>query len=438
MRKIKKRKKGVLIMLIGMIVAIALLMYGAMKGYSIAVLAPITALLAAATSGENLLSMYIVNYMTAVGNYVTNWFPMFLMGALFGEVMKESGAAASIARKLISVFGEKRIILAMLVPIIVLVVGGVSVFCIVFVIYPLMLMCFKEANLPKYLMPGVLIAGVIISESSVPGNPQIQNIIPTQMLGVSPMAAPFMGFSAFAFMFVLVYVYLIWEVKRAKEKGIGFVDDRGELQNINSDQDLPNFVISLLPIIAIIVTLNVIGLNVIVAMLIGIILTIVLFFNRLKDKLLAVINRGCLNSYPAIMNTATAVGFGGVIQELPGFDHMVAGLNKMVRGNTYLFAFIAVNILAGIAGSASGGMTIALNAVGKQMLATGVNPEALARVVAIASVGLDSLPHNGAIITMLTYCGVTHKEGYKPMFVVSVLVPIIAGIYAVVMANLFY
>ena len=150
------------------------------------------------------------------------------------------------------------------------------------------------------------------------------------------------------------------------------------------------------------------------------------------------LNKGCINSFPAIMNTATAVGFGSVIKELPGFGQLVGGLNTAVRGNTYLFALIAVNILAGVAGSASGGMTIALNAVGDQMLATGVNPEALARVVAIASVGLDSLPHNGAIITMLTYCGVTHKEGYKPMFIVSVLLPIIAGIYGVILANLMY
>nr|WP_312579350.1 GntP family permease [Sedimentibacter sp.] len=424
-------------MVIGIIIGLAVLIYGAMKGWSIIILAPIGALIAAATSGKDLLPMYTMDYMTGVGEYIIKWFPMFLMGAIFGEVMKESGAAASIARKIINKLGEKYVIFTLMLATVVLVVGGVSIFCIIFVLYPLMLMCFKEADIPKYLMPGTIIAGIIVSESAVPGNPQIQNIIPTQMLGVSPMAGPIIGFSSFVIMFIMCLVYLNFKAKKAREAGITFIDDKNEMAELNTDEStLPNFWLSLLPIVLIIVLLNVVKINVIVSMACGIVFTVVLFFGRLKKNIIAIFNKGAMNSIPAIMNTATAVGFGSVIKVLPGFDNIVGGLNKVVKGNPYLFAFVAVNILALVAGSASGGMTIALNAVGDKLLASGANPNALARIVAISSVGLDSLPHNGAVITILTYCGVTHKDGYKPMFVVSVLVPVVVGLYAVILANI--
>jgi len=422
----------------GILIGLAFLMYGAMRGWSIAILAPIAGLIAAATAGENLLPMYLEKYMVTAGTYVTNWFPMFWMGALFGEVMKVSGAAQSIARKLIDVIGVKRVVLAMMLAIAILVIGGVSVFAIIFVIYPLMLMCFKEGDIPRKLIPGVLIGGVIVSESSFPGNPQIQNIIPTTMLGVDPMAAPFMGYTAFILMFAAATIYLNWEVKKAKDRGEGFVDDRNELALMAQDKELPNFLLSLLPIILIMVLLNVVKFHVVVSMTAGILLTILLFFNNMKGKIKSSLGAGTSNAYPAIMNTALAVGFGGIIQVLPGFQQLVNGLDAISGGNPYLFAFIAVNLMAGFAGSASGGMTIALNAVGDKLLATGANPEALARIVAVSSVGLDSLPHNGAIITMLTYAGVSHKDGYKPMFIVSVVIPVIAGLYCVVLGNLLY
>ncbi len=424
-------------MVIGIIIGLVVLIYGAMKGWSIVILAPIGALIAAATAGKDLLPMYTMDYMTGVGEYIIKWFPMFLMGAIFGEVMKESGAAASIARKIIDKLGVKYVIFTVMLATVILVVGGVSIFCIIFVLYPLMLMCFKEADIPKNLMPGTIIAGIIVSESSFPGNPQIQNIIPTQMLGVSPMAGPIIGFSSFAIMFALCLIYLNYKVKKAKEAGLGFVDDKNEMAISNAEEvALPNFWLSLLPIVVIIVLLNVFMINVIVSMASGIIFTIILFFGKIKKNIIGILNKGAMNSIPAIMNTATAVGFGSVIKVLPGFNSIVNGLNKVVKGNPYMFAFIVVNVLAMVAGSSSGGMTIALNAVGEKLLASGANPNALARIVAISSVGLDTLPHNGAVITILTYCGITHKDGYKPMFVVSVLVPIVVSLWAVLLANI--
>lgn len=425
-------------MIYGIVLALAFLMFGSMKGWPILVVAPIGALIAGLTvPGQDLLALYTEAYMGGVANYIKSWFPMFMLGAIFGELMKESGAAASIARTIIRKLGAKHAIAAVMISIIILVVGGISIFTIVFAIYPFMLIVFKEANLPQRLMPGVVIGGIIVSESSIPGNPQIQNLIPTSMLGVEPTGGAVIGFTCFIFMTILAIVYLNWEAKRLMAQGYYFEDERDELKDFNLDsEDLPGFGISLVPIVVIIVLLNVVKLAPVISVGCGIILQFILGFKKLHKGIRGFVATACNNSMPAIMNTACAVGFGGVVQILPGFDQLVNMLNGLVQGNPYLFAFIAVNALAGISGSASGGMTIALNAVGDTLLATGANPGSLARVVAISSVGLDSLPHNGAIITIINYCGQDHKKSYFPMFIVSVVIPVIAGVLAVVMANM--
>lgn len=424
-------------MIYGIIISLAFLMFGAMRGWPIIILAPVAAILAAITAGENAFLMYTETYMQGVGAYIMSWFPMFLLGAIFGELMKESGAAASIAKGIIGAIGAKRAIFAIMIAIVILVIGGVSIFTIVFAIYPFTLICFKEADLPQRLMPGVIVGGIIVSESSVPGNPQIQNLIPTSMLGVSPMAAPIMGFSSFVLMFLLVLLYLNWEAKRLKTKGYHFEDERNELSGFDYTKGgLPNFWLSLLPIILIIMLLNVVGWHPVISVSCGVLLLLALFFQHLYNSLAKSFTTGCSNAMPAIMNTACAVGFGSVVQVLPGFDRLVGMLEGLVQGNPYLFAYIAINILAGVSGSASGGMVIAINAIGKKMLATGANPAALARVLAVSSVGLDTLPHNGAVITIINYCGQNHKKSYFPMFIVSVIIPCIAGLYCVILANL--
>ena len=425
-------------MLIGIIIALAFLMFGAMKGWSILVIAPVGALIAGITvSGIDLLDLYTVEYMTGVGSYIISWFPMFLLGAIFGELMKESGAAASIARTIIRKLGAQHAILAVMLSIIVMVVGGISIFTIVFAVYPFMLICFKEADLPQRLMPGVVIGGIIVSESSIPGNPQIQNLIPTSMLGVDPMGGPIIGFTGFLVMTIMAVFYLNWEARRLKKQGYHFEDERNELGGFDLDNaDLPNFWLCLVPIVVIIVLLNVVKLDPVISVAAGTLLMFLMFFKRLIKGVKGYVATACANSMPAIMNTACATGFGAVVQILPGFDQLVELLDGLVQGNPYLFAYIAVNILAGVSGSASGGMTIALNAVGERLLATGAHPGALARVVAISSVGLDSLPHNGAIVTIINYCGQDHKKSYFPMFIVSVVIPVIAGALAVIMANL--
>lgn len=423
-------------MVIGILLALVLMMVCSMLGISIIIVAPICAILAAVTGGADLLTSYTVTYMSGVANYVSSYFPLFLLGAIFGELMKESGAAASLARTVMRKLGAKHAILACMLATMALVYGGVSTFCVIFALYPFMFFCFKEADIPLRMMPGVIFGGIIVTQATLPGCLQIQNIIPCTMLGVPLQAAPIMGATAFILMAVAAIIYLNWETRRLQKKGLHFEDERNEAAKFNEDADLPNVVLSILPIVTVVVLLNVFNVPAVGALVGGVVLTIVLFFNRIRENMLPTINTACSNSMPAILNTACAVGFGSVIQTLSGFDSIVGTIESLAGGNPFVFAFIAINILAGVTGSASGGTTIALNAVGERLLATGVSPAALARVCAVSSCGLDSLPHNGAVITIINYCGQDHKKSYLPIFVVSVILPIVGGLWCVLLANL--
>jgi H+/gluconate symporter-like permease len=139
----------------------------------------------------------------------------------------------------------------------------------------------------------------------------------------------------------------------------------------------------------------------------------------------AALNAGALGSLLAIMNTASEVGYGNVISALPGFLEVADSLLGIGSSMPLFNAAIMVNILAGITGSASGGLSIALDLFGQHFLdmtaAQGIPPEVLHRVVAMASGGMDSLPHNGAVITTLAICGLTHRQSYKDMFAITVL-----------------
>ena len=146
-----------------------------------------------------------------------------------------------------------------------------------------------------------------------------------------------------------------------------------------------------------------------------------------------------MTSLLPIFNTASEVGYGTVIASLAGFAVVRDALFSLAPGAPLVSEALTVNVLAGITGSASGGLSIALGAMGATFLqlgnAAGVSPELMHRVAAIASGGLDTLPHNGAVITLLGICHLTHRDSYKDIFVVSLVVPIVALAVIVVLGT---
>ncbi|GGH53510.1 citrate transporter [Frigidibacter albus] len=432
--------------------ALVLLMAGAWRGASVLVLAPVLALLAALASGAPVLAGYTQVFMQAAGSFVIAFFPLFLLGALFGKVMEASGAAARLAAAIAAALGPRNAILAVVLACAVLTYGGVSLFVVAFAAWPLARALFAQTGLPARLIPATIALGAFtFTMTALPGTPSIQNAIPMVTFGTTPFAAPGLGLIAGA---VMLGLGVAWLQMRTRRLAGDAPPEAPETPP--RDQPMPLWV-ALVPILSVaVVTLamgsvvlpaldtaylalpaygetdlpRVKGLwSVITALAVALVLALIL---SRPPEVMQVLNEGAESSLLPLFNTASLVGFGAVIAGLPGFEVLRASLEGLSGGNALISAALSSGALAGITGSASGGMSIALDVLGSSLMAQaavqGIDPSLLHRVVTVATGGLDTLPHNGAVITLLSICGMTHRQAYGDIFVVAVLVPTIACI----------
>ncbi|MCA1020554.1 GntP family permease [Halobacillus litoralis] len=410
--------------LLGLIVLMAL----AYLGWSIIWVAPIAAGVVAVTGGLDLLDAYKDTYMGGFVAFAKSWFPVFMLGAIFGKLMEDTGMARSVAVAFTKVIGTKRAILGVLVSAAVLTYGGVSLFVVVFAVYPLALSLFREANISRKLIPATVGLGAFtFTMTALPGTPQIQNLIPMEYFDTTASAAPVMGIVAAVIMAVGGYLYLRFREKQLRDRGDIFVEpeDKSSLGDVERE---PHFILSILPLLTVLLTLNLLQWDVVTALIAGILLIMLLNITLFK-KFVTSINKGASGSVIAIINTSAAVGFGTVVREVPGFERLTQILVG-IKGNPLISEAVAVNVLAGATGSASGGLGIALEALGSKYYQiaqeTGISAEAFHRVASLSSGGLDVLPHNGAVLTLFAITGMTHKDSYRDIFVVALLIPVIS------------
>lgn len=431
---------------LGVLIAIALIIYMAYKGWGIIPASLLCALIVVITNNGDIWKSLSVDYINGFKYFAGSFFLIFVLGALFGQVMGDSGSANAISYKLLDWFGQSRAILVVVLATSILTYGGVNLFIVIFTVYPLALILFKAADLPKRLILGTVGIGAgTFTMTAMPGSPSIQNLIPAQVLGTTATAAPLMGIICSALLFGLGWWYIETQAKKARANDEHFVPgprDNIEKISMADPSKLPNWIVAFLPlliVIAVIILLRgkldaIYGVN--IALAVGIILTYLFNWKRFSSPL-KTLNEGCSNSVMALINTSAIVGFGFVVQNVPAFQAFV----KFALGMQFdplVSAAVAVNVVAGITGSASGGLTIFMKTMGPAFLQTGVDPEALHRVASIASGGLDSLPHSGAVITLLMVMGLTHKEAYKDMGVVTVIIPLIVTAVAVFIGMFFY
>ena len=445
---------------IGIVISLALLMYLAYRGWSIILLAPILALFAAAFTifeGGDFhgLAIYTEDFMASLAGYVKTYFPIFLLGAVFGKLLDASGAANSIAEFIGEKLGKDKAILAVVIACAIITYGGVSLFVAVFAIYPIGAALFRQADIPKRLLPPAIALGAFtFTMTAIPGTPQIQNAIPMQYFGTDAFAAPILGIVAAIVMFGLGMFWLTSRASKAKAAGEGYGDHPGEQLAEVDNSNLPNFWLAITPIVVVVAcnfvfskflfpnmeadyletvyntTLgNVLGnWALISALIVGILVTIALNYKR-YDNVLDTLKEGVQSSFLAVMNTASEVGYGNVIKTLAGFG-IVAGVMVNSFENPLIGSAISSSVLAGITGSASGGLSIALATFGDTFLeravSIGLDPEVLHRVAAVACGGLDTLPHNGAVITLLAATGMTHRQCYLNIAMCTVVIPLIS------------
>lgn len=431
-----------------LVLIIAIVLFGllAFKQMSALILAPLVTIFVIICSGLPILESLKGAFMLAAAGYVSSYFLTFFVGALFGAVYQFTGAAEAIARTIAGLCHGKFVAPIIMCITGILTFGGVSGFVVFFVIYPIALNLFKEANLTRRLMPAAISAGCWTWSMSGPGSPSIQNVIAMENLDTPSTAAFLPSLITTVVMFVLIFVWLEARARSFTKKGILFNDTslkyqltEEELPADDGNKDLPHWLIAILPIVLILVMFNnpIHPFPVETSVFAGVVLATVLMFNRVKgiNQWITVFNKGAADSGVAILNTAIVVGFGGVVQNTQGFSDLVNALKGMSMP-PLVFVMITVAICAGACGSASGGMGVAFNALKATYIEMGVSLPYVHRIAAIAAGTLDTLPHQGAQITLLGICKLTHKEAYWDIAVTQIIIPFICCGVFIVLASL--
>lgn len=427
----------------------------AYRGWSVILFAPVCALLAVTLSlgPDVVLPMFSQVFMAKMVVFVQLYFPVFLLGAIFGKLIELSGAAASLSSAIVRLLGDRHIMLAIVLACAVLTYGGVSLFVVAFAAYPLAAVLFRQANIPKRLIPATVALGSFtFTMDALPGTPQIQNVIPTAVFGTNLYAAPILGSCGALFILALGMTYLQWRRRRARD-GYG-EGHSNEPESIAAAATPLRPLLALLPLLLVTATnfamvrwidshygqvFDFAGLGLAefgkieisrtsgiwaieVALCIGILSTLAIGARRIRGRISLGFQTAISGSLLASMNTASEYGFGAVIASLPGFAAVKNQLSTKFA-DPLVNEAVSINILAGITGSASGGLSLALGVMGEQYQAAaanaGIDPQVLHRVASMASGGMDTLPHNGAVITLLLITGLTHRQSYKDIFAIT-------------------
>jgi H+/gluconate symporter-like permease len=475
----------------GILIGLGLLIWLAYRGWSILVLAPAAALIAAAASREPLLAHWTQTFMGSAGQFLAQFFPIFLLGALFGKLMEDSGSVEAIAQFMTRTLGSGRASLAVVLAGAIVTYGGVSLFVAIFVLAPMASGIFQAAGIPRRLMPAAIALGTsTFTMSALPGSPAIQNAIPMPFFGTTPFAAPGLGIVAAAIMLGFGLWWLRRSEAGARKSGEGFgqtAEDRGnaaedelvreratvsqafdpaEVSHGHHWSGSPPLIIAVLPIAVVIVVnllMSVLVLPlldasflseerwgktslpavggvwaVIVALAAAIAVLLLLNLQRLP-ALRRSIDAGANASVLPAVSVASLVGFGAVVAALPAFS-LVRDWVLSIGGGPLVSLAVATNMLAALTGSASGGLTIALDALGPTYMRiaaeTGIDPAIMHRVAVISAGSLDSLPHNGAVVTLLAVCGSTHRESYFDIVMVAVVGALLGLIAVIVLGSM--
>jgi H+/gluconate symporter-like permease len=479
--------------LLGILVGLGLLIWLAFRGWSVLLLAPVAALVAALFGGQPLLANWTQTFMGSAAGFLAQFFPLFLLGAVFGKLMDDSGSVSAVADFMTERLGKGRAMLAVVLAGAMVTYGGVSLFVAFFVLAPMAQALFRAAAIPGRLMPAAIVLGTsTFTMSALPGTPSIQNAIPMPFFGTTPFAAPGLGIIASLIMLGFGLWWLHRAESAARRRGEGYgaetpvradaaADDElvrerattarefdpAEIHRGRHGDSVPSIVLAALPLVVVVAVNLVMSLFVlprldfsflaeerwggtsitavagvwsVVIALAAAIVAVIVFNRRRLPSLRQSMDAGANASVLPALSVASLVGFGAVVAALPAFA-IVRDWVLAIEGGPLVSLAVATNVLAALTGSASGGLTIALDALGQTYMAiaaqTGLSPALMHRVAVIGSGTLDILPHNGAVVTLLAVCGMTHRDSYFDIVMVGIVSAVLALVAVILLGSMF-
>ncbi len=414
----------------GLVTSLVLIIFLALRGYSILVIGPLCAMLVIITNSMDILKALVIDkssYMMGFGGFISKYFLIFLLGAILAKYMEDSGAASSIANSVLKLTGTEKpytILFSIFIISSLLTYGGVNLFVAMFAIVPLARPLFRTLNIPWHLIMIPITSGVgTFTMTMLPGAPSIQNAIPSTALGTTLMAAPTLGVVGS----MVTIAFSLWYMRYALTKALcadeSYVVTAADAAGTNS-QELPSVWYSLFPLIiliGIIFSGSIMNIpNIILLALFISILVAVMLFNPYIKKHAATLNAGATSAVTPAIFTAAAVGFGIVVAAAPGFA-VISKWISAIPGSPLFSLSVASSLMAAVTGSSAGSLGIILEAFAKQYLAQGISSDTLHRISAMASGALSAMPHSGAVLTLLAITGLTHQNAYKHIFMTVVV-----------------
>lgn len=430
---------------LGLIVAIVCVIALIWKNWHMAIVSLAGALIVILFNGMNPVETLSSSFMSGMSGFAGNWFLLFMLGAIFGKVMGDSGASVGIANRMLKLLGEKSVVLVVMLTGLVLSYGGIGTFIIAFSLYPIAVALFQKADIPKKLIVAtIMVCPVTVCMAMLPGSPSTQNLIPTTYFNTTAYAGAKIGIICSVIMFVSAYLYLNWQIKKAKANGEHFVASPGEnIMDLSAVDEgkTPSTAACFTPIVVLLVLMFGIqsftsipsSYAVALAMACAIVVGCVLYKDRLNIQ--DAVSNGAAGGLGSLIATSSIMGFGSVVSASPAYTSITDALVNM-NANPLITALISINVIAAITGSSAGGLNIFLGSMGEYLAASGLNTAMLHRVVCIASSGFDAMPHASGMVVCNQIAKTSQKDTYKYVFICCAIMPFCCAILACILGTI--
>ena len=431
--------------ILGLIIAIACVIALIWKNWHMAIVSLAGALIVILFNGMNPVTALSENFMSGMSGFAGNWFLLFMLGAIFGKVMGDSGASVGIANSMLKLLGQKSVVLVIMLTGLVLSYGGIGTFIIAFSLYPIAVALFQKADIPKKLIVAtIMVCPVTVCMAMLPGSPSTQNLIPTTYFGTTAYAGARIGIICAVIMFAAAYLFLTWQIRKAKAAGEHFVPSSGEnIMDLSAVEEgkTPSVGACFAPIIVLLVLMFGIqfltdipsSYAVALAMTCAVIVGCILYRDRLDIR--EAVSGGAAGGLGSLIATSAIMGFGSVVSASPAYTSITTALVNM-NANPLITALVSINVIAAITGSSAGGLNIFLSSMGEFLAASGLNTAMLHRVVCIASSGFDAMPHASGMVVCNQIARTSQKDTYKYVFITCAIMPFCCAILACVLGTI--
>ena len=384
-------------------------------------------------------------YMQKFSLFVIGYYFILVFGSIQARIFAESGAALTIAETLTGFFlndglSEKNKQLFSMLTIILLATllcfGGIIAGVDMVLLYPIALVIFEKANIPKRFILGVMAGGAYTFGVTAPGSPQVTNMVAMNVLGTTPAAGLIPGILGSIAELVCVLFILNFLITRAKKNGESFVyhpDDKV----YDKTKKRPTFFAAIAPLVLLWVLFNIFDIHIIICLIAGIFLSLILFWKYIRDKkILDIVNHGASSGVPMVMTVAAVVGFGGVVSTTEAFQSILNGILNLSLPPLVLLVF-CVAVMCALTGGSSTGQLIVLPLIKDRLVGMGLKLTAIHRVSVFSSTMLDTLPYCGSILMLLPLTKMKLSEIYPPMFFATIVSTTIGTIVVTLFTALF-